>query len=61
MVELPPSGTLWSYTVQRFRPKSPPYRGPEPFEPYALGYIHPTGGPSPLSPTRSATSSYPAH
>jgi len=39
MVELPPSGTLWSYTVQRFRPKSPPYRGPEPFEPYALGYI----------------------
>ncbi len=32
-------GTLWSYTVQRFRPKSPPYEGPEAFEPWALGYV----------------------
>jgi len=32
-------GTLWSYTVQRFRPKSPPYAGPEAFEPWAVGYV----------------------
>jgi uncharacterized OB-fold protein len=32
-------GTLWSWTVQRFRPKSPPYAGPEAFEPYAVGYV----------------------
>lgn len=32
-------GRLWSYTVQRFRPKSPPYIGPEAFEPWALGYV----------------------
>lgn len=38
-VDLAPEGTLWSWTVQRFRPKSPPYRGPEAFEPYAVGYV----------------------
>jgi hypothetical protein len=38
-VELPHRGTLWSYTVQRFAPKSPPFRGAEPFEPFAVGYI----------------------
>ena len=32
-------GRLWSYTVQRFRPKSPPYEGPEAFAPWAVGYI----------------------
>lgn len=32
-------GRLWSYTVQRFRPKSPPYEGPEAFEPWAVGYV----------------------
>lgn len=32
-------GTLWSWTVQRFRPKSPPYAGPEAFTPYAVGYV----------------------
>ncbi|HEY6886645.1 MAG TPA: Zn-ribbon domain-containing OB-fold protein [Solirubrobacter sp.] len=32
-------GTLWSWTVQRFRPKSPPYTGPEAFEPYGVGYV----------------------
>ena len=32
-------GTLWSYTIQRFRPKSPPYAGPDAFRPYPLGYI----------------------
>ncbi|WP_139792415.1 Zn-ribbon domain-containing OB-fold protein [Henriciella litoralis] len=35
---LPDHGTLWSYTIQRFPPK-PPYRGREPFEPYAVGYV----------------------
>jgi uncharacterized protein len=32
-------GTLWSYTVQRYRPKSPPYIGPEAFRPWAIGYV----------------------
>lgn len=36
---LPREGRLWSWTVQRFRPKSPPYAGPEMFEPYAVGYV----------------------
>jgi uncharacterized protein len=36
---LPNTGTLWSYTIQRFRPKTPPYVGPEAFEPFALGYV----------------------
>jgi len=39
IVPLPRTGRLWSWTVQRFRPKSPPYAGPESFEPYAVGYI----------------------
>ena len=38
-VPLAREGRLWSYTVQRFRPKSPPYAGPEAFEPYAVGYV----------------------
>lgn len=38
-VLLPRTGRLWSWTVQRFRPKSPPYAGPEAFEPYAVGYV----------------------
>jgi len=38
-VELPRQGTLWSYTVQRFAPKSPPFRGLLPFEPFAVGYV----------------------
>ena len=32
-------GVVWSYTIQRFRPKSPPYAGPEAFEPFALAYV----------------------
>ena len=32
-------GQLWSYTVQRYRPKSPPYAGPEAFEPWAVAYV----------------------
>lgn len=38
-VDLPRRGTLWSWTVQRFRPKSPPYTGPEEFTPFAIGYV----------------------
>ena len=40
-VELPTRGALWSFTVQRFRPK-PPYAGPgdeRSFAPYAVGYV----------------------
>ncbi len=39
---LSPEGTLWSFTVQRFRPKSPPYAGADDeksFQPFALGYV----------------------
>jgi uncharacterized OB-fold protein len=36
---LPDHGTLWTYTTQDFRPPSPPYDGPETFEPYAVGYV----------------------
>jgi uncharacterized OB-fold protein len=33
-------GTLWSWTVQCFPPKSPPYAGaPDTFEPYGVGYV----------------------
>jgi len=35
-------GVLWSYTVQRFPPKSPPYLGqsdPKRFKPFAIGYV----------------------
>ena len=32
-------GTLWSYTIQRYRPKSPPYAGPEAFRPWPVAYI----------------------
>jgi uncharacterized protein len=32
-------GILWSYTIQRYRPKSPPYAGPEAFSPWPVGYI----------------------
>lgn len=38
-VALPRRGKLWSWTSQSFRPKSPPYGGPEAFEPYAVGYV----------------------
>jgi uncharacterized OB-fold protein len=31
-------GTLWSWTRQDFQPKEP-FDGPEPFEPYLLGYV----------------------
>ncbi|NJO32966.1 MAG: DNA-binding protein [Rhodospirillales bacterium] len=39
-LELPPTGALWSFTVQRFQPKSP-FVGATtaPFAPYAVGYV----------------------
>lgn len=42
-VELQRYGTIWSWTVQRFPPKSPPYKGPAVFEPFALGYVELAG------------------
>ena len=36
-------GTLWSFTIQRYRPKSPPYTGPEAFQPWAVGYVELSG------------------
>jgi uncharacterized OB-fold protein len=34
-------GTLWSWTIQCFPPKSPPYAvdDPDSFEPYGVGYV----------------------
>jgi uncharacterized OB-fold protein len=33
-------GTLWTWTIQCFPPKSPPYAGAaEDFEPYGVGYV----------------------
>ncbi len=37
-VALPATGTVWSWTVQRIRPK-PPFHGPDEFEPFAVGYV----------------------
>jgi uncharacterized OB-fold protein len=36
---LAPRGQLFTWTVQRFRPKTPPYTGPAEFEPYGVGYV----------------------
>lgn len=38
VMPLPRTGTLWSWTVQRFRPKEP-YDGPPEFRPYGVGYV----------------------
>ena len=38
-VPLARTGTLWSWTIQSFRPKSPPYVGPEDFTSFAVGYV----------------------
>ena len=40
-VELPTRGTLWTWTVQAFAPKAPPYLGPtgDDFVPYGVGYV----------------------
>src|SRR4051794_3472638 len=38
------TGTLWTWTVQCFPPKSPPYAGAaEDFEPYGVGYVELAG------------------
>jgi uncharacterized OB-fold protein len=37
-------GTLWTWTIQCFAPKSPPYAGSaEDFEPYGVGYVELAG------------------
>ncbi len=36
------TGTLWTWTRQRFQPKNPPYLGREPadqFSPYGVGFV----------------------
>ena len=40
-VELSTAGTLWTWTVQAFPPKAPPYLGPvgDDFTPYGVGYV----------------------
>jgi uncharacterized OB-fold protein len=35
---LPRRGTLWTWTVQGFRPKAP-YVGEDDFQPYGVGYV----------------------
>ena len=41
-VELASKGTLWTWTIQGYPPKSPPYAGPadpKTFEPFGVGYV----------------------
>jgi uncharacterized OB-fold protein len=41
-VELATRGTLWTWTVQGFPPKAPPYIGdadPKTFRPFGVGYV----------------------
>jgi|SRR6266511_1105837 len=41
-VLLPRTGSLWTWTIQGFRPKSPPYKGEDTvdtFEPFGVGYV----------------------
>jgi uncharacterized OB-fold protein len=44
--ELPGRGTLWTWTVQQFMPKSPYKSGEtmETFKPYGVGYLELPGG-----------------
>ena len=44
--ELPREGTLWTWTVQRFMPKTPYNSGEtqETFKPYGVGYVELPGG-----------------
>ncbi len=46
MEKLPNQGTLWTWTVQRFMPKSPYNSGEtqESFTPYGVGYVELPGG-----------------
>jgi uncharacterized OB-fold protein len=44
-VNVPGDGVVWSYTVQRFAPKSPPYRPTgEQFEPFVVAYVQTSDG-----------------
>jgi len=44
-VTLSTVGQLWTWTVQRFAPKSPPYvPPPDGFRPFAVGYVDLTEG-----------------
>lgn len=40
-VELGTEGTLWTWTIQGFPPKAPPYVGPtdDRFRPFGVGYV----------------------
>ena len=39
-IDLSSTGTVWTATIQRFAPKSPPYIPPaEGFRPFAVGYV----------------------
>ncbi|WP_404482087.1 Zn-ribbon domain-containing OB-fold protein [Novosphingobium sp. BL-52-GroH] len=38
-VPLSREGTVWSFTVQRYRPKTPPYAGPDAFAPWVVAYV----------------------
>lgn len=43
-VRLATTGTLWTWTIQGFPPKSPPYAGrTDPFVPFGLGYVELAG------------------
>lgn len=44
-VVLSATGTLWTWTVQRYAPKSPPYAPPAAgFAPFVVGYVELTEG-----------------
>lgn len=42
---LPPTGTVWAFTVQRYAPKSPPYVPPPGgFSPFVVAYVQMSDG-----------------
>jgi uncharacterized protein len=52
---LPRRGTLWSWTIQGFLPKNPPYAGTETaleFVPYGVGYVMLAGDPGVIVESR---------